>query len=117
MVLFRRLLDNYVPSTTKIMLFTDLRECPIYRLDVVLQFHDTFNTTLERNEVFNAMNQVIIDTFCDRSVKNDSQYFGFLDTGRILCSFTCNWHEHGGYMRPFVYTRLLEYILQYLCTE
>jgi len=117
MILFRRLLDHYLPSTTKIMLFTDLRECPMYRLDVVKLFHETFNTTRGRNEVFNAMNQVIFDTFRDRLVKHDSQYFGFLDIGRILCPFTCNWHDDGGHMRSFLHKRLWEYIFQYLCSD
>ncbi len=96
------------------MLFTDIRECPLYRIDLVQYYRQLFNTTRERNEVFHVMNQIIFDTFRDRLLDEEGQYLGFLDMGKILCRLTCNWHQDGGHMRPFVYKKRWEYIFAYL---
>ena len=116
MTLFRRLLDHYLPPSTKVMLLNDVRICPAYGLDSIRRFHEEMNTTRVRNEVINAMNQVIFDTFRDRLLEEDGQYLGFLDAGKILCPFTCNWHKDESHMQPFVYDTFWKYIFQYLCT-
>ena len=87
------------------------------RLDKVQRFHETFNTTRGHNEVINAMNQVMFDAFRERLFTEDSQHLSFLDIGRSICPFTCNWIDDGGNMRPFIYERLWEYIFQYLFIE
>jgi hypothetical protein len=117
MTLYRKVLDHYLPPTTKVVFFTDIRECPLHRIDIVQTFYETLETDKERNEVFNAMNQIIFDTFQDHLLQEDGHYYGFVDAGKILCPFTCNWHSDGGHMQEFVYKSFWEYIFQYLCTE
>ena len=115
MTIFRRLLDHYLPPTTKIVFFTDVRECPLRRIDIVQKFYEKWNTNIERNKVFHVMGQIIFDEFRDHLLDPEGHYMAFMDAGKILCPFTCNWHDDGGHMKPFVYETFWEYIFQYLC--
>ena len=113
---FVNVLDHHLPPKTKVLILTDMRECS-YR--VPRQFHKKWREMWPgkgRNEIFNAMNQIIFDTLEDRILRKHSRYIGFLDLGRILCPFSCMWHEDGGHMQPNVYKLIWDYIFQYVCS-
>jgi len=111
---FINLLDIYWPSESQLIILPDIRECPkMLPADANYIIKQYLKST--RNEKIHSMNQVLYRVFGRFITTPGNNIHGFLDLHKITCPVMCSWHEDGGHMKPFWYTKIIYYLFQLLC--
>ena len=109
---FARMLDDFMPASTRLLFLTDSRECPARWSR---QFLDDFRnvSSLSKNEILHAMNQIMFNALQDKLTRAGN-VMGFFDMGSLSCPFTCRWHDDGAHMIQGWCDLQIKLIFQYL---